>query len=443
MLFAKAYTMLTRVMESIRSDTCLTVFVIFSACCGFWPYVAGINHTVLETTILRASLDEQLINRQTSAVALALLVPLILDCSVDIFGRWFGDYAKKHADKETSLEDLQKGVLLLGLAIAPCLAFVSPDYDTLALLWFCCTRFQIVAVLGILYVSFSRFDSSKRTWPWWSKFLSVTVLTIGINLTTWTSMQGIQSGPIPSLATALKAFALALILIPSIKWLLRARSRMYNGRRHKIKPSTGITTGRKASETVSSIDHRNTFAEEKLFFPALYITIGTSCYTIVLIMLIVLGSASQFNSYDLLTYKSAFIIVEVGLLFYYMRKIKYESLYNLSALIESKKQYLRYIAHEMRTPLNSAVLGLKLICDSFATIENKGNLYLTLQNKNKIKYPDPTLTLTPTVIPPPPPCVLIHTFTTPLKQTMLITNYVKRLLIVQKPYRLRYNSYQI
>ena len=71
--------------------------------------------------------------------------------------------------------------------------------------------------------------------------------------------------------------------------------------------------------------------------------------------------------------------MEVGLLFYYMRKVKYESLYNLRALVESRKQYLRYIAHEMRTPLNSAVLGLKLICDSLATIEIKDDLDYELE----------------------------------------------------------------
>ena len=365
------HTMLTRVMDNIRSDTCLTMFVMFCATCGFWPYIAGFSHTLLEASMLRASLDEQLINRQTSAVALALLVPLILDWSVDVVGRWLGG-ARKHADSVTSLGEIQKGCLLLGLAIAPCLAFVS-GYDTLALLWFCFTRFQIVTVLGILYLSFSRFDSSRnRTWPWWLKFLTVTVLTIGINLTTWTSMQGIHSGPIPSLATTLKALALGLTIIPSIKWLLHARYRIIKGSQRKIKPDGGSITGRKSLRSSSSLDYRNSFAEEKLFFPALYIMIGTTCYTIVLLTLIILGSASEFDPYDLLTFKSAFIIVEVGLLFYYMRKIKYESLYNLSALIESKKQYLRYIAHEMRTPLNSAVLGLKLILDSFESIENKG-----------------------------------------------------------------------
>ena len=360
--------MLLRVMELLRSEKLHTYFVIICALVGFWPYIAGYDETNLESSILRASLDEQLINRQTSAVALALLVPLILDWMADILGPWFGG-AKKHADPVNSLNDLQKGVLLLGLAIAPCVSFVASDFDSLALLWFCLTRFQIVAVLGILHLSFSRFADHHHTWPWWSKLLAVMTLTTGINLTTWTSMQGVNSGPINTLATALKAIALALVVIPSGRWLLRVGYKVFNGKRRKIKP----TSTRKTSVSTSTIDNDNAFAEEKLFFPALYVMIGTVCYSIVVMMLLVLGSASQFKPLDLLTYKSAFIIVEVGLLFYYMRKIKYESLYNLSSLIESKKQYLRYVAHEMRTPLNSAVLGLKLMCDSLETVENKGN----------------------------------------------------------------------
>ena len=113
-------------------------------------------------------------------------------------------------------------------------------------------------------------------------------------------------------------------------------------------------------------------------------------------MLIVLGSASEFTTVDLMTYKAAFILVEVGLLFYYLRKIKYESLYNLSALIESRKQYLRYIAHEMRTPLNSACLGLKLIVDALATIENKGiELNPVTTPTQPDLHPIPTLILLP------------------------------------------------
>ena len=364
--------LLRLVMEILRSETTHSCFVIICALIGFWPYVAGYRLTFLESSMLRASLDEQLINRQASAVALALLVPLILDWMADMLRPWFGGTKKLGADSVSSLNNFQKAVLLLGLAIAPCLAFVSPDYESLALLWFCLTRFQIVAVLGTLHLSFSRFANCHNTWPWWSKLLAITILTTGVNLTTWTSMQGIISGPIHTLATALKAIALGLVVIPSGRWLLRAGYRLFKGGRRKIKPTAAGILRKKSSISMSTIDYDNAFAEEKLFFPALYVMIGTICYSIVLIMFMVLGSASQFKPLDLLTYKSAFIIVEVGLLFYYMRKIKYESLYNLSALIESKKQYLRYIAHEMRTPLNSAVLGLKLMCDSLATVENKG-----------------------------------------------------------------------
>ena len=362
------------VMEIVRSESFHTVVVLLCSLVAFWPFLAGSYHiTDLESSILRATLNEQSIKQQSAAVALALLVPLILDWMADLLGRWFGG-KKKHADSISTMGDLQKGCLFVGLAIVPCMAYVTTEYDSLALLWFCLSRFQVVLVLGTLHVSFGRFANRHRAWPWWSKLLGTMILITGVNLTTWTSIEGLRIvGPIPTLATSLKAIALCLVVIPSGRWLLHAGKKLYGmeGKR-KIRPNAGITV-RKSSASSSSINDENAFAEEKLFFPALYILIGTICYTIVILMFMTLGSASEFNTDHLLIYNSAFILVEVGLLFYYLRKIKYESLYNLSALIESRKQYLRYIAHEMRTPLNSAVLGLKLICDSLATIQEKGN----------------------------------------------------------------------
>ena len=79
-------------------------------------------------------------------------------------------------------------------------------------------------------------------------------------------------------------------------------------------------------------------------------------------------SGDQFTSNYLDTYNILFIVIELFLLYYDLRKNKDDSLHHFRALVESRKQYLRYIAHEMRTPLNSAVLGLQVgINPSFPT----------------------------------------------------------------------------
>jgi signal transduction histidine kinase len=42
----------------------------------------------------------------------------------------------------------------------------------------------------------------------------------------------------------------------------------------------------------------------------------------------------------------------------------------LLALIESKKVYVRYISHEMRTPLNAILLGLTLLTHDLQASDN-------------------------------------------------------------------------
>ena len=44
-----------------------------------------------------------------------------------------------------------------------------------------------------------------------------------------------------------------------------------------------------------------------------------------------------------------------------LRVRKVEMLYTLFALVDAKKSYVRYISHEMRTPLNAATLGLNML----------------------------------------------------------------------------------
>ena len=364
------------------------VFVVFGACCAFWPYAAGYRITALEHSPLRASLNEQVINGEGSIFSLALLVPLFFDWLADMFAQYMNPKKKDTADE--MITNCQKALLFLSLTGAPCLAFVTRDCDSLALLWFCLTRFQVVAVLGTFRVSLSRYDS--RVWPWWSTILSVIIIAVALNITTWTSMNNTNASPLGIFATSLKAIALAMNFYQSGLFLLRqvciyvcnglkkhgkssSMLSAFSFTQHKVEPSSGKpSVPQQQGESTREINDQNVAFMEKMFFPIMFVSIELVSHFIVSMSFIVLGSASQFNPPNLLIYKSAFIIVEVGLLFYYMRKIKYESLYHLCALVESRKQYLRYIAHEMRTPLNSAVLGLKLICDSLATIENKDDL---------------------------------------------------------------------
>ena len=340
------------------------IFVILASLCSFWPYLAGFHHhdsIIIENSHLSASLHEQPLNREGSLVALCFLVPMILDELSNVLERWSFGHEKKKKDIATEmLHDLEKLIVFVGFAIVPCLAFVSPDSydDSMPLLWICLTRFQTVTVLGTLYCSFSRLNYHML--PWWmsSTILPVTILTVALNISTWTSITDNDSTSMGMVSIALTLVVLVIILIPSGYWLLCQCMIRFNFNNHKVNPN---------DDGNESIDNKT-----ETNYPDLYLLFVTSSFIVVLLTSLILGSVSQFTPEMILTYKSSFIIVEILLLFIYMRKCKYDSISNLSASMESRKQYLRYIAHELRTPLNSAVLGLKLICDSLATIENKG-----------------------------------------------------------------------
>ena len=50
------------------------------------------------------------------------------------------------------------------------------------------------------------------------------------------------------------------------------------------------------------------------------------------------------------------IMFELSVIFFGLRLVKHEAIVALLALIEAKKDYVRYISHELRTPLSAAML---------------------------------------------------------------------------------------
>ena len=61
-----------------------------------------------------------------------------------------------------------------------------------------------------------------------------------------------------------------------------------------------------------------------------------------------------------------------------LRVRKVEMLYALFALVDAKKSYVRYISHEMRTPLNAATLGLNMLATQLKKKNNPTSADLEL-----------------------------------------------------------------
>ena len=300
------------------------LFVVVASLISFWPYMAGYRLTFLEHTALRDAVDNNELNKFSAVCAISLMVPLFMDWFTDLYGK------NVHDDYNTFLlHHFEKAVLYLGLLSVPSLAFVSSSYEDLTLLWFCMTRFQIVAVLGTLTASFSRINS--YAWPWWISLLSTSLLSFAVNLSLYGTLM--QSGAIFIVDVTIKVILLILVIVSTIRWLLRPN-----------------------------------FSKS---FASLYLRVGSSAYVTIIIVLVAIGPKENLTSNKLLIYNATFIALELGILYYKMRRTKYERFNDIRGLIESRKQYLRYVAHEIRTPLNSACLGTKLLVDALASIEEK------------------------------------------------------------------------
>ena len=270
---------------------------------------------------------------------------------------WLADANGSSEDHniQSLLNQFEKLILFVGLLGAPCcVVFVTNDYDGLGLLWLCMSRFQIVTVCGIFLASFCRIDKSMV--PWWMSMLFTTLLTIAVNLSSWESLNEhpYMEGPITSTTMVLKIIALLVFIVSTGQWLyrlfpeyikIRLHSRSHSSGSKKTDNNTPVDLNAKVAASVHDHD-----TNENGFFPGVYYyyALGTVGPIGVLLMFIIMGPADQFTSLFLAVHNAAFIMIELGLLFHYLRLTKYINAHNLMILVESRKQYLRYIAHEIR-----------------------------------------------------------------------------------------------
>ena len=379
------------IVLSSSADKVHTFICLLFALCSFWPFIFILHPTVLEQSGLQNALviESSNINvvsfRSTSLLAFSLLAPFFLDFCTEVFiidrsSKQTSNIKKK--DDEALLQYMnhyEKSVFIIGLFVVPMVAFVSPMFDELALLWLCMSRFQIITVVGILRVSLYRIDEAIHSHsfisPWWSHLWFTTILALTVNFSTWTAIYGTHSNIIQlGIDMALKVMLLVMLILPFGRWLLhrfqhyklfrffnqKTRVQDFDTAPSMKNPKRGSKSSGHPFVTEAKSAVPSGKLQETLYFSTLYIIFGF-VFIILIIVLLMIKSEDEFTSTYLTTYNIWFVVIELFLLYYDLRKNKYDSRCHLLALVESRKQYLRYIAHEMRTPLNSAVLGLQVL----------------------------------------------------------------------------------
>ena len=316
--------------------------------------------------------------RSTSLISLSLLTPFVLDYMTELCGK--DDRKQTTPSKENDASMLQnmshfeKCVFIVGLFVVPIVAFVPTTLNSLALLWLCMSRFQIITVLGILRASMKSLNNNvifmiNPELSMYSQCTFTTILAITVNFSTWTAIYG-DNNITQNVTILLQVCLFIMLVVPFGRWLVKLF-----GRRHKLlfflnrkiqswtDPSVSdpkkFPSRSKSSQSDGNIPTSG-FSLAELYFPTLYITVGTVS-AVLIVALFMTNAEDQFTPNYLSTYNILFIIIQLLLLYYDLRKNKDDSRCHLRALVESRKQYLRYLAHEMRTPLNSAVLGLQVL----------------------------------------------------------------------------------
>ena len=106
-------------------------------------------------------------------------------------------------------------------------------------------------------------------------------------------------------------------------------------------------------------------AHQNGVYPYIYISLSIMCFTGLMVLMIQFTLNFVVTDDNLFGMNVAYIVFEILLLIYALRKGKFDIFQALCAVKEAKQIFVRYISHELRTPLNTAFLGLKLLVDDF------------------------------------------------------------------------------
>ena len=136
-------------------------------------------------------------------------------------------------------------------------------------------------------------------------------------------------------------FNAGVLLVRMMKGMLQGKSKQkesFSTSRISSSNDSGKGEKQKQDEAASS-GHEN----DSIFFPFVYVLSGFVALIIIMTVISVSKEWSLLLPTDLFVSNCAYIIMELCILNFFLRRVKYEALTHLHALLQSKKQYVRYI----------------------------------------------------------------------------------------------------
>ena len=118
-------------------------------------------------------------------------------------------------------------------------------------------------------------------------------------------------------------------------------------------------------DAFDSQSHRN------VAYSIIYICLSVVCFTGLMGLMVQSTVNFVVTEGNLFGMNVAYIVFEVLLLVYALRKNKFDLYQAMFAVQAAKMIFVRYISHELRTPFNTAFLGLKLLVDDFKDCDDE------------------------------------------------------------------------
>ena len=320
---------------------------------SFLPlFTNEIDH--MEDTLSARSLRDGKLYYESSIVLLALAIPVFLDTMCDAYntvGAWRAPQgggrinikSKEMTSDTSSMTIPEKVLLIIGMVIQPSLAFVPTTTSNFMMLWLCCRRAQQLLVHLAVLVSWCRLF--PKVFPPLSSGLSMVCFAAGQLVSSYIINEGSSSSP-PPYGTALTLFSNILSYTALFHMLLRALVWLFKTgwvltRRTTAKET--FSTSRLTSGADANDGEQRDHEKNALFFPFVYIAVGTIGLGIIAVVKFTVGVATQQTNTSLMINNIVYTALELGLLLFYLRRVKFEAINNLYALLQSKRSFVRYI----------------------------------------------------------------------------------------------------
>ena len=336
--------------------SCLVIGAIVS----FFPIFANIPSN-LEQSILASSLTSS-VYRESSFAILSLSAGYTLEFLIDKVNEVVTHKNKNNGNSKIILLDMEMLVYILGTMIVPIIAFLPFDTPRLALIYTCASRAQLLLIGGFVAVVFSR--KYRNYFPTWTTIIFLTCFPVCLIVQAWIINDDINDEMTPSRWAFyyIEWFGGIVLLISALIWLyceFMCRLLLPRMRRGLLFLVARGKTGDNAKMTPEDIKEKQ--AEDSAYFPIIYVFCCFLFFFFMALSNTIVTDWYHMTPANLLIMNIPVLVFQLSIFVIRSQFSQYEISSTLLALLASKASYVRYISHELRTPMNTACMGLGML----------------------------------------------------------------------------------